>query len=51
MWGLTCDDLVHAGFDMKSIDADTAEPNGTTDGLYINILEFITIIIDLWFAL
>ncbi len=36
---------------MKSIDKDTQEPNGTTDGLHINVLEFITMIIELLFVI
>jgi len=51
-WQLTRDDLVATGFDMKIIDNDTCEPDGSADGLHINILEFvITIIIELWFVL
>jgi hypothetical protein len=51
MWRLTREDLIQVGFDMKSINLNTAEPDGTSDGLHINILEFVTIIIDLWFEL
>jgi hypothetical protein len=40
-------DLVKTGFDMKSIAEDTCEPNGTDNGLHINVLEFITMIIEL----
>jgi hypothetical protein len=34
------EDLVQAGFDMKAIDEDAGEPNGTSEGLHINVLEF-----------
>lgn len=45
------EDLIQYSFDMKSIDKDTQEPNGTTDGLHINVLEFITMIIELLFVI
>lgn len=51
MWRLTRSDLLSVGFDMTTIDADTGEPDGSNDGLHINILEFIAIIIELWFVL
>ena len=48
---LTRDDLIHAGFDMKAIDDDIGEPDGSQDdGLHINVLEFVIIIIQLWFT-
>jgi hypothetical protein len=51
MWRLTREDLLTVGFDMKAIDADTCEPDGSSNGLHINVLEFVAIIIELWFAL
>jgi hypothetical protein len=36
---------------MKSIDDDTREPDGTSNGMHINVLEFITMIIELWFVI
>jgi len=36
---------------MQAIDDDTCEPDSTTDGLHINILEYIAIIIELWFVI
>jgi len=50
-WRLFRSDLVAAGFDMKALAADTSEPDGTSDGLHINVLEFIALIINLWFTL
>ena len=50
-WRLTRQDLIDAGFDMKSIDEDTSEPDGTSDGLHINVLEFVAMIIELWFVI
>lgn len=50
-WRLYREDLVQVGFDMKAIDEDTCEPDGTSDGLHINILEFVTMIIELWFVI
>jgi hypothetical protein len=50
-WRLFRDDLCYCGFDMKSIDDDTREPDGTSDGIHINVLEFITMIIELWFVI
>ena len=52
MFRLTRDDLIRAGFDMKAINDDTCEPDGASDdGLHINVLEFVVIIIQLWFVL
>jgi len=51
MWRITREDLIRAGFDMKSIDANTSEPDGTVDGHHINVLEFICLIIELWFVI
>jgi hypothetical protein len=51
-WRLTRQDLINAGFDMKAIDADTQEPDGTDpDGEHINVLEFVVIIIQAWFTI
>ena len=50
-WRLFHEDLVSAGFDMKSINEDTSEPDGTSDGLHINVLEFVAMIIELWFVI
>jgi hypothetical protein len=50
-WRLTRDDLIQVGFDMKAIDEDSGEPDGTSDGLHINVLEFIAMIIELWFVI
>ena len=50
-WRLFRADLIQVGFDMKSIDDDTCEPDGTSDGLHINVLEFVTMIIELWFVI
>jgi hypothetical protein len=50
-WRLTRDDLIQVGFDMKAIDEDSGEPDGTSDGLHINVLEFIAMIIELWFMI
>jgi hypothetical protein len=36
---------------MKSIDDDMREPDGTSNGMHINVLEFITMIIELWFII
>ena len=47
-WRLTREELIQAGFDMKAIDQDSGEPHGTSDGLHINVLEFIAMIIELW---
>ena len=49
-WRLFREDLVAVGFDMKAINEDTCEPDGTAEGLHINILELVAIIINLWFV-
>jgi hypothetical protein len=51
MWRLSRDDLVRAGFNMKAIDEDTCEPDGSSAGLHINVLEFIALLIELWFVI
>jgi len=51
VWRLTREDLGQAGFDMKAINEDTCKLDGTNYGLHINILEYIAIIIELWFVI
>jgi hypothetical protein len=51
MWRLSRADLVSANFDMKVIDDGTQEPDIDEEGLHINILEFLGIIINLYLAL
>ena len=52
LWRVTRDDLVHAGFKMKPIDAHCDEPTGhEAEGLHINPLEFLAGLINLWIAL
>jgi hypothetical protein len=36
---------------MKVIDEDSGEPDGMSDGLHNNLLEFIAMIIELWFVI
>jgi hypothetical protein len=43
--------LIRAGFDMKLIDAITCEPEDAPDGLHINVLEFVALLIELWFVI
>ena len=50
MWRLSRDDLIRSGFDMKALAANTSEPDGSSDGLHINILEFVGMLIELWFV-
>jgi len=45
------DDLIATGFDMKAISEDTCKPDRSSDGEHINVLEFVTIIIELWFVI
>lgn len=52
MWRVMRDDLTHFGFAMVSIDSgsepvDPSQP----DGLHINPLEFLAVIINLWIAI
>ena len=51
MWRLSRDDLVRAGFDMRTIDDTSQEPDIDASGHHINILEFLAIIINLFVAL
>ena len=61
LWRLTHDDMKQAGFNMQELDAQHQEryryckkenlPEGHEDWLHINPLEFIAIIINLWFAI
>jgi hypothetical protein len=52
MWRLHRDDLVATGFDMKSINGDTGEPDTpSAAGEHINVLEFVALIINLWFVI
>ena len=53
MWRITRDELCAAGFDMKKINADgeAARAPTTDDSLHINVLEFVAIIINVWFAI
>ena len=46
-WCLFHKDMVAVGFDMKAISEVTSKPDGTSDGLHINILEFIAMIINM----
>lgn len=60
VWRLTRKDMVDAGFDMQEIDDNGVErnrwrkaddlPPGHAEQLHINPLEFIAIIINIWFA-
>lgn len=48
MWRLSRRNLIDYGLDMKSIDAITNEPIGDSqDGLHINPLEFIALLINM----
>jgi hypothetical protein len=51
-WRLYRLDLQNAGFDMKALD-NTGEPASpdVNDGLHINVLEFLAIIVNLWLTL
>lgn len=51
MWRLSRYDLIAYGFDMKIVQHDTSEPAATADGIHINVLEFLAIIINVVFAL
>jgi hypothetical protein len=49
MWWLSKEDLLFSGFSMIIFDESTeVDP---LDALHINILEFLTLIIDVWFVL
>jgi hypothetical protein len=48
-WRVTRADLIHLGFPMKVIDKYAAEPlDAKSDGLHINLLEFLATIVNLW---
>jgi hypothetical protein len=52
MWRVTHEDLVVSGFHMKTIGMSTDEPTDpAAQGLHINPLEFLAVIINLWLAL
>ena len=51
MWRVMRDALLDFGFPMKHIDTAGEPIDVTVDGLHINPLEFIAIIINLWLAL
>jgi hypothetical protein len=53
MWRLSRDDLTECGFDMKILEEASMEPidDADNDGLHINVLEFVALIINIWFAL
>ena len=53
MWRITRAELVAVGFNMKAIGADSeAARIASTDGsLHINVLEFVGIIINIWFTI
>ena len=53
MWRITRADLVKAGFNMKAIDAEgeAARTSTEDDGLHINPLEFVGIILNIWFVI
>jgi hypothetical protein len=52
MWRIMREDLLELGFDMKAIGATTDEPtDSSAQGLHINPLEFLAVIINLWIAL
>jgi hypothetical protein len=52
MWRVTREDLIAFGFHMKTIGMSTDEPaDPAAQGLHINPLEFLAVIINLWLAL
>jgi hypothetical protein len=52
MWRVTCKDLIAFGFHMKTIGMSTDKPiDLAAQGLHINPLEFLAVIINLWLAL
>ena len=52
MWRLHRNDLIAIGFEMKSLCADTGEPDSKEAvGEHINVLEFIALIINLWMVI
>ena len=51
MWRVMRDDLLHFGFPMKAIDTAGEPADLLQEGLHINPLEFVAIILNLWLAL
>jgi len=52
LWRVMRADLVAAGFNMKTVDAASEEPDKQEgEGLHINPLEFLATIINLWITL
>ena len=52
LWRLCRDDLVRAGFKMKDLNLRTTEPMAPdAEGLHINPLEFIGVIVNLWITI
>ena len=51
MWRVMRDDLLHYGFPMKAIDTAGEPADLLQEGLHINPLEFVAIILNLWLAL
>jgi len=51
MWRLSDTDLARCGFDVKALRDGATEPLATADGLHINVLEFLALIINTWLAL
>jgi hypothetical protein len=48
-WRITREDLIELGFKMKIIDKYAQEPlDVSTDGLHINPLEFLAVIMNMW---
>jgi hypothetical protein len=51
MWRLSDTDLARCGFEVKALRDGATEPLATADGLHINVLEFLALIINTWLAL
>jgi hypothetical protein len=51
MWRLSRPELVAAGFPMKLLGVSCHEPGIDASGLHINLLEFLALIINVWFLL
>lgn len=51
MWRLSDSDLARCAFAVKELRDGASEPLGTADGLHINVLEFLAIIINSFVAL
>jgi hypothetical protein len=45
---VSCKDLARMGFSMKELQTGLSEPDVDADGHYINILEFVAIIANIW---